>query len=256
MSKYAILGATGNCGLSILQLLSKSPDAHINVLVRSRQKLETSFPSLSSQTNITVFEGSISDINTLSACLTGTRAAFLTVAVTENAPDTSIALDTAKAVVSALQDAKSKGNAKPPKLVVLSSASVDKKFWRNVPAFVHNIMWNANAYIYSDLVRAEEYLRRQEDWVDSVFACPGGMTHDVQKGHELSTENQQTFLGWLDLAAGMIEMAEDADGKWNGQRVSVVLKAGQKARFERWAPLILSKGLLSYYVPWLCKWLP
>ncbi|KAJ4991593.1 hypothetical protein SVAN01_02974 [Stagonosporopsis vannaccii] len=256
MSAYAILGATGQVGGSILELLGSYSENNINVLVRSRTKLETSYPSLSSKPNIRVFEGNISDIAILSQCLKGTHAVFLTVAVTENIPGVSISVDTAHAVISALESLKAQNpHFKPPRLVVLSSASVDDRFWRNVPAFVHNVMYAANAYIYDDLRRAETYLRQYEDCLDMTFVMPGGLTHDVQQGHELSSESQQTFIGFLDLAAGMIEAA-DGDVKWEGKHVSVVLKGGKRARIEWWAPVVLSKGLLCYLCPWLYRWLP
>jgi putative NADH-flavin reductase len=256
MSAYAILGATGQTGGSILQLLGDSPKNKINVLVRSRSKLERSYPPLSSNNNIQVFQGNISDIPTLTQCLKGTKAVFLTVAVTENAPGTSISLDTARAVISGLQTLKAEDpHFKPPRLIILSSASLDDKFWRGVPAFVHNVMYAANSYIYDDLARAETYLRQYEDWLDMTFVMPGGLTHDVQKGHELSAERQQTFISFLDLAAGMVEVA-DADARWEGKHVSVVLKGGRKARFEWWAPVVLGKGLLCHVCPWLYEWLP
>ncbi len=252
MSAYAILGATGQVGSSILQLLSSSPKTHINVLVRSRSKLNTSFPHLSTNPQIRVFEGSISDAPTLSQCLANTKVAFLAVATTDNKPGVSISLDTAHAVVSALQGLRHEDPGfKPPRLIVLSSASLDAKFWRGVPEFVHKVMYAANFYIYEDLARAEEYLREQGDWLDVVFVMPGGLTHDVQRGHKLSTEKQQTFISFLDLAGGMIEVGDAEGGRREGGHVSVVLREGRWARFEWWAPVVLAKGLLCYLFPWL-----
>lgn len=258
MSTYAILGATGSTGLSILQILGASPTAKVNVLVRSRSKLESLYPSLPSNPNITVFEGSISDHAILTSCLAHTNAAFLTVASTFNALGTRIAQDTGHAVVAALQQLRKDAGStpyKPPRLVVLSSASLDDKFWGTAPSFVHRFMWNANIHIYTDLEKQESYLRSHEDWLTCVFVMPGGLTHDVQKGHEISTERQQTFLGWLDLAAAMVEVADEGEGRWDGGRVSVVLKGGQKARFEWMAPVVLAKGFMCYMFPWLEKWL-
>ena len=256
MSAYAILGATGQIGGSILQVLGENPDNKINVLVRSRSKLEHSYPPVVSNRNITVFEGPVSDTQTLASCLKDARAVFLCVAVTVNAPGVSISVDTAEAVIKALQSLQSRDKAfKPPRLVVLSSASLDEKFWSTVPSFVHNVMYAANSHIYDDLARAETYLRQHEDWLDMTFVMPGGLSHDVRQGHELSAERQQTFISFLDLAAGMVEVA-DADARWEGKHVSVVLKEGRKARIEWWAPVLLGKGLLCYAFPWLYAWLP
>ena len=101
-NKYAILGATGQTGSSILSLLSASPTSQINLLVRSKEKLASISPSYLTNPNITIYESTISDIPTLAKCLSGIKAAFLTVAVQANIPGCSIATDTAHAVVAAL----------------------------------------------------------------------------------------------------------------------------------------------------------
>ncbi|KAJ4336420.1 hypothetical protein N0V87_005436 [Didymella glomerata] len=167
MSAYATLGATGQVGGSILHILSENTDYKINVLVRSRSKLEHSYPPVVSNKNIHIFEGSVSDIPTLASCLKELRPAFLCVAVTENTPDVTISVDTTEAVTKAFQWLQSRNRAfKPPRLVVSSSASLDTKFWRTVPSFVHNVMYAANSHIYDNLARAETYLRQHEDWLN------------------------------------------------------------------------------------------
>jgi hypothetical protein len=103
MSAYAILGATRQVGGSILSVLGGNPSARIHVLVRSRAKLEKSYPGLNSNPNIIVYEGTVTDIPLLTACLANTHSIFLTVAVTENKPGVKISVETAHAVVSALQ---------------------------------------------------------------------------------------------------------------------------------------------------------
>jgi putative NADH-flavin reductase len=257
MSAYAILGATGSTGSSILSLLSSSPKNHIKLLVRSKSKLEKFSPSSLTNPNIKIFESSISDTTTLSHCLRNTKAVFLTVAVTANIPGCTISLDTAKAVISALKTLrKDDVNFKPPRLIVLSSASLDDKFWATALAFVHNVMYAANSNIYNDLKEAEKYLREQQDWLSMTFMMPGGIVHDVQRGHELSTTGQQTFVSFLDVAGAMIEVADEEGERWDGEHVSLVLKRGQKAKMEWWAPWILTKGLLVHCAPWTYGYLP
>lgn len=257
MSKYAILGATGNTGSCILSLLSASPSTKINLLVRSKSKLASISPSSISNPNVSIYESTISDISTLAKCLSGTKAAFLTVAVVDNVPGCSIATDTAHAVIEALKMLKEADvTFTPPKLVVLSSSSVDEKFWKDTPAIVHNVLYAANSNIYDDLLRAERYLRSQSDWVQCTFMMPGGIVQDVQKGHELSTQRHQTFVSFLDVAAAMIELADGDAGKWEGENVSLVLKGGRKATFRWWVPVVLAKGLLIHFVPWMYNWLP
>jgi putative NADH-flavin reductase len=256
MSAYAILGATGSTGSSILHLLSASPKNQIKLLVRSKAKLQKISPSSLSKPNIQIFESSISDTSTLTQCLAATKAVFLTVAVTDNMPGTTISLDTAKAVISALQSLREEDpKFKAPRLIVLSSASLDDKFWTTTPDWVHNLLWNCMSHIYNDLRDAEAYLRKHQDWLSVTFMMPGGIVHDVQRGHELSTSGQQTFVSFLDVAGAMIEVADCEGDRWDGQNVSLVLKGEQRARFEWWAPVVLAKGLVVHYAPWMYAWL-
>jgi hypothetical protein len=84
---------------------------------------------------------------------------------------------------------------------------------------------------------------------------PGGLCKDEATGHELSTSKQQTFISFTDLAAAMIETADEGSDRWNGARVSVVLKNGQKAKFEWWAGVVLFKGMLCHLFPWMYPYL-
>jgi putative NADH-flavin reductase len=257
MSTYAILGATGSTGTAILQLLSASPHNHINLLVRSQSKLANLSPSALSNPNIHIFESSISDIPTLTHCLTNTSAVFLAVAVNANVPGCSIAQDTAHAVISALSILKKDdAHFKPPRLIVLSAAPLEPALWPNPSTWQRKLLYCALSNLYADLELAHAYLRSQDSWVSSTFVMPGGIVHDVQAGHEVVADrHQEGFVSYLDVAAAMIEVADHEGGRWEGRNVSLVLKNGRKARVEWWAPWILGKGLVLHYFPWVYGWL-
>ncbi|KAF2007661.1 hypothetical protein P154DRAFT_401 [Amniculicola lignicola CBS 123094] len=247
--KYAVLGATGTVGQSILSILSTTPNKDIHAFVRSKAKLQTSCPDLCSRPQLSIFEGNLTDITTLSECLKGTQAVFLAIGVTENIPRCSVAQNTARAVISALLLLRKQDkNARMPHLIVLSSATLEDKLWREYPPFVHSLVWASFNYIYVDLELAEEYLRDQMDWVSSTFVKPGGLVNDAQKGHALSMERQKTFLSFLDLAAGMVEIADAGADVWEGRSVSVVPTAAD-VKIEWWAVWFMIKGLLCHYLP-------
>jgi hypothetical protein len=258
MSTYAILGATGSTGQSLLTLLSASPDNKINLLVRSRSKLEKLSPAALTNPNIRVFEGPISDIPTLTSCLRNTHAVFLAVAVNSNVPGCTIAQDTARAVISALRTLKEEdeNHWKAPRLIVLSAAPLEPALWPTPNSLQRRILYTALSYLYSDLERAHAYLRSHSSWVSSTFVMPGGIVHDVQVGHEVVTDrHQEGWVSYLDVAGAMIEVADCEGEKWEGQNVSVVLKEGGRARVEWWAPWNLGKGLVVHYFPWVYGWL-
>ena len=254
-TSYAVLGATGNIGQSLLKVLEEQPNKDIHAFVRSKSKLERLSPAICSKANVKIFQGNITDISTLKQCLQGTRAAFLAVAVTDNIPGCSIAQDTARCVVAALQELKEEAPySKLPRLIVLSSASLNDKFWRDIPHILHKLMSMAASYVYEDLAKAEEYLRSQGDWISSTFVKPGGLVHDAQKGYELSTERQQTFLSYLDLAAGMVEIADTDGDVWNMEDVSV-LPTAKDVKIEWWVLWFLVKGWLYHFFPSVYPWL-
>ena len=129
---------------------------------------------------------------------------------------------------------------------------------QEVPKIGQTVMKMAASHIYDDLRKAETFLR-SHDWIKQVYIKPGGLVHDKQRGHALSTKRQQTFLSFLDLAAGMVEVA-DADGdRWDMKNVSVI-PASPGTRIEWRIPLFLFRGLMWHFFPFLYPslsgWLP
>ncbi|KAH9212210.1 hypothetical protein DL95DRAFT_464253 [Leptodontidium sp. 2 PMI_412] len=165
MPTYALLGATGSVGQAILTTLLESPDNKIQAYCRSKEKLTKLSPTIASSTQVQVFEGSLQNTSLLANCLRGAKAAFLTVAEVSNKPGCSIAQETAHAVVSARSLLKKENHPTPhlPKLIVLSSASLDHNLMSNTPKLILNILYCANSYIYNDLREAESYLRSSHE---------------------------------------------------------------------------------------------
>lgn len=274
MATYAVLGATGQTGSHILQLLLRDhPSAEINVLVRSRAKLETMLPDIFDNHNarrIHIYEGTINNIPVLTECLRGVKTAFLTVASMYNTPRIRIAQDQAEAVVAALEklrgdevtkktngvssEAAAKKKTNLPLLVMISSGETEEDpFCLDIPWVARRFLFSCNYWIYTDLIAAEKYLRQKSDWIDTVFFKPGGIAHDIQRGHVLSTDTSQTFISFWDVAAGMIECgSEDSREVWAGKSVSVLSKGNAKFPLE--TPFILFKNLTGYLFPWLSKW--
>ena len=221
-----------------MEVLLKSPEKKIRPFVRSKQKLLTQRSELESLPNVTIFEGTLRNVETLAECFAGATAAFLAIGETDNIPGTSVAQEQASAAVKALELVrKNDPNARLPQLIVLSSAALEKKFMKDFPAAPYAVLKRAAGHIYHDLRLAEEYLR-SHGWVKQVYIKPGGLVHDTPKGHILSTERQQTFLSFLDLAAGMVEVAEADDDTWNLKNVSV-LPAAPGTRFPWFNPYFL-----------------
>lgn len=254
MPTYAILGATGSTGLALLDNLSKSPKYTVNAYVRSKAKLERFRPGISKSEKVQIFEGDLHDIPLITRCISNVSAIFAVVATNFNVPGMTIAQDTAQIIVAALCNLRTQNpDAKLPRIIVLSSASVNPTFSRELPALVRWVTQNAFSYIYEDLRRAERYLRLHKSWMNATFVQPGALVHDAQQGHAVSLDGicldgEQTCLGYLDLAAGMIEVA-DGEGKYDWVGVSVVPTA-RKVEFEWRLPILVGAGLTFHFLPW------
>ncbi|KAL8643844.1 MAG: hypothetical protein Q9226_008085 [Calogaya cf. arnoldii] len=251
MPTYAILGATGKTGGALLELLLKDPNNHINAYVRSKAKLLEQRPDLEKNENIDIYEGSIFDIHLIASTLNPrVHTAFCVLATNENIPGTRIAQDTACSVIAALSLLRNTDvNFTPPKLIFLSSASLNATMSAQLPAIAKALITRAMSHVYADLRFAENNLRLHWSWLDATFVQPGGLTEDVQKGHTLSKDKMSDgFVSYLDLAAGMIEIAESGTYNWMGVSVNATAK---DVKFEPNAPPQILRGLVWHCAPWL-----
>jgi putative NADH-flavin reductase len=255
---YAILGSTGNTGTALLQNLERNPNARVNAYCRNRIKLLNRLPDLKDGGRVNIFEGSIDDQDLMMSCLRGCRAVFLCVSTNDNKPGCCMAQNTAKAVIDALRAIRAEDSTtKLPKLVLLSSGTVDVQFRRNMPSLLLWVLLRSASNVYNDIWEAEKLLRDQEAWLTSVYIKPAMLSVDVQRGHKLDMKDQdENPISYLDLAAGMIEAADDEGGLYDGMDVSVVNTAGHHATFPSGTPMCILVGLLCHYFPWLFPYLP
>ncbi|RYO97392.1 hypothetical protein DL765_011236 [Monosporascus sp. GIB2] len=215
---YAVLGSTGNCGTALIQNLLKSPSNQIHAYCRSQTKLQRLVPEVIDNKQVNVFEGSIYDVDLIASCVSGAKAVFMVVTTNTNIPRCRVAQDLAATVIAALQriKAEARPGLKLPKLVLLSSSTIDDHLARHMPWWFRPVMLTAASNVYEDLRVAEKLLRSHDSWVDTIFIKPGGLSVDVARGHRLTLDEEDSFLSYMDLSAGMIEAVEDEEGRYNG----------------------------------------
>ena len=254
MATYAILGSTGNCGTALIQNLIKNDKYKINAYCRSKAKLFGLMPGVEANPRVTIFQGGIDDVSLLSQCVKGCRAVFICVSTNDNIPGCCLSQDTVKTVLSALRDIKV-GGGRLPKLVLLSSCTVDEYLSRKTPWILHQTLLRSASHVYNDLREAEKLLRAQEDWIKTIYIKPGALAVDKQRGHALSLTDEESPVSYLDLAAAMLEAADDPDDKYDSKNVSVVNTNGA-ASFPSGTPLCILVGLLRHFFPFLHPYLP
>ena len=252
---YTILGVTGNCGQALLQLLLDQKYGRIKVYCRNKDKLFGLAPEVFNSTRVEIFAGSILDVDLFAKAMHGSSAVFLAASTNDNIPGCHISQDLAQTVIKALQKIKSADKAvKMPRLALLSSATIDPWLSRKSP-WINAIVGRSAWHVYRDLELAEAFLRQHENWVSCIYIKPGGLSVDVQRGHRLTLDAEESFVSYLDIAAGMIEAVNDKDGQWDGKNVAVV-NAKSKAKFPPGTPRCIVLGLLRYYLPFLHPYLP
>jgi putative NADH-flavin reductase len=259
---YAILGSTGNCGSAILTtLLQRDERVRIRAFCRNKTKLLDQFPGLDKDGRVQILEGSIQDLTLMISCVEGCQAVFLCVSTNDNLPGCRLGQDTASAVIKALLQLKRRtqseklGTNKSPKLILLSSGTVDEQFSHHVPRLLLPILERSASFVYKDLVETERMLRAEEDWLTSIYMKPGALSVDEKRGYALSLHDQEGPTSYLDLAEAMIEAVDDPDGAYDCKSVSTVCTNGP-ASFPLGTPLCILTGLLRHYFPWLHQYLP
>ncbi|ROV91863.1 hypothetical protein VMCG_09184 [Cytospora schulzeri] len=261
---YAVLGSTGNCGTALIENLLKKPDTLIHAYCRNLSKLLQLLPDIKEDRRVIIFEGNIQDVELLSSCIRGCRAVFLVVSTNDNIPGCRLAQDTAAAVIQTLHGLGHHNDSgdgshratRTPKLVLLSSGTIDTTFSAHVPYLLRQLLLRSASHVYHDVIETEKLLRAEEDWLTTIYIKPGALSVDIQRGHSLSlTDGDDGAVSYLDLAAAMIEAVDDEDGRYDLKNVSVVNTNG-KARFPTGTPLCILMGLLRHYFPFLHPYLP
>jgi oxidoreductase AflX len=188
----------------------------------------------------------------LAQCLRGASIIFSCIDINESIPGQSLAVDTAKAIVSALHvlQQDSPTEYKPPTVVVLSSGAINPQFSKVVLKAFKVILDTALFHAYEDLRRAEAFYKSvaQDDLLNVVFAQPLAiMAGDVPTGYELSTTRCAKVVSYADLGAGIVEMAERGE-EFVGKGVTVVATGDVKGN---WGPNLKSlvKGLYARFLP-------
>ena len=233
MPKYALLGATGSTGSSVLRYLLEEPPKglKVNILVRNKTKLLNAFPKLeeTSAFEVTITVGTPNDSNALQQCLEGSNVIINCIATNESRPDTSIAYDTAAAVIDSLKTLRKLDGAtyQTPTVVTLRAAPVNPVFAAQMPAFGRAMIWFILRFCYLDLQKAGQLyaqIAKEEPGLLEYIYVDSGATQDAdgteRTGYELVTDGHlEGFVSFADLGAAICELAErheDFEGKGVG----------------------------------------
>lgn len=214
------------------------------------------FPELegtkSSQTQI--FEGSIHDIPLLTGCIRDCTAVFLVVSTNDNIPRCHMAQDTAVGVIEALETLKTESGAPVPSCRS-SCFSRPRRSTTNSPA----LRLLSYGGFFSDRPQTCTVISGapKTSSAHSRTRCRRSLSSlgAVSHGHAPSLTEEKSPGSYADLAADMVEAADDADGRFDIRDVGVVSVNGP-ARFPPGAPMCIFMGFVRHYLPCLHAYLP
>jgi hypothetical protein len=194
-------------------------------------------------------------VQLLASCVRDCRAIFQVVSTNDNVPGFRAGQEITIGLIRALESLKQAEGAKTPKLILLSSATLDDTLMRGTPYILRKILRLSASSVYNDLMETEKLLRAQEDWLTTIYIKPGALTVDEQRGHVLSLTQADNLVTYLDLAAAMVEAANDEEGRYDMRSLGVVNTNGA-AKFPPGTPLCILVGLLRHFLPFLHPYLP
>ncbi|KAI7200206.1 hypothetical protein KC343_g4952 [Hortaea werneckii] len=233
MPTYALLGATGATGSAVLRCLLETPpkDLSLNILVRNKAKLLTQFHDLESTKafKLNIFEGTPDDGTPLKQCLKGAEVVHMCIATNESKPGLSLAQDTTKAIISALEQLRKEAGAAytKPTILMLRSAGINEKFQsgREWGKLVGHFVLH---YVYTDLQLACDLLsskvQEAPGLFDYIIVDPPSLHNAdgiARTGHKLVVDEMPPpCLMYADLGAAFCEIAERKD-EFVGEAVGV-----------------------------------
>lgn len=240
-----------------MELLLATPNVKIHAFCRDKDKLHRQFPHIVGTDVVKVFQGGIDDVELIKSCVTDCHVIFHVVSTNDNVPGYRVGLSIAENLILALDRlrAETKSYKTTAKIVLLSSSTIDDHLSRDLPWLLKFVLLRSASNVYEDLRRTEAFLRSHEDRVTTIFMKPGGLSVDVQRGHKIDLNHEESFVSYLDLSAAMIEAADDPDGTYDMKNVGVVNTNGS-ATFPHGTPLCVAIRLIRHFLPFLHPYLP
>ncbi|OGM40087.1 hypothetical protein ABOM_011406 [Aspergillus bombycis] len=251
--QICLLGATGRTGRGILQILltENYSDWALHIYVRSRAKLLSFFPGIEAFTGVKIFEGSITDVELWRQCFSGADIIISALGENENIAGLRLLQDAANTTVSALQvlSQEDSSNWRRPRLILLSSDTLNPTVAAARPRLVHWVVSNAFCYAYDDLRKAQAVYEAHPQLLRLCLVQPPALVEEGSSGHIIGTERGSLAVSYADLAAGFVEIAI-SDGYRNSS--AVIVSSASKDRLRHVPELTrrIVRGTLARYIPW------
>ncbi|KAK1997689.1 hypothetical protein LX36DRAFT_657265 [Colletotrichum falcatum] len=250
----AIFGATGRTGSETLKAILAKPNHHfmLRIFVRSRDKLISMFPQFKTDQNVRIIEAQVTDISSVRGCLEGSDTIICALGDNDNKPTVRVLQDATKSIATALNQLKNEAGGKweRPRLLLLSSATWNKRFEAQTPVAVSWLIKNAFYYPYADLLRAQETLQSEPELVKLLLVQPPAIIEEEASGYIISAASVGLAVSYADLGTAFAELATEEAYEEIGA-VGVTSNLAEKG-FSRYGFEIMYRvvrGLMASFIP-------
>ncbi|KAM0820925.1 putative NAD(P)-binding domain-containing protein [Seiridium cardinale] len=249
--RIAFLGATGGTGSATLRSLLARQDHkfQLQIFVRSKAKLLRLFPELEASPTSKIWEGQLDNVDTMKDCLRGADIIICTLGENQDIPGLHVLQDGARSMMAALDLLQTEDGWKKPRLIFLSSATLNARFAAATPAPMIWILRTAFCHPYADLLAAQAIFTAKPHLLSLLLVQPPAIVEDDATGHEISTESVRLAVSYADLGAAFAELALERSYDKLGA-VGVSSQGGDA--FGKYGLELASRmviGLLAGYVP-------
>ncbi|KAK2053974.1 hypothetical protein LY76DRAFT_619563 [Colletotrichum caudatum] len=219
-----IFGATGRNGSETLKAILAKPDHPfaLRIFVRSRDKLISMFPRLKTD-DVRIIEAQV-----------------------------RVLQDTTKSIVTGLSQLKSDtgGKWKRPRVILLFSATWNKRFDAQRSVAVRWLIKNAFYYPYADLLRAHKTLQSEPELVKLLLVQPPAIIEEEASGYTISAESVRLAVSYADLGAAFAELVrEEAYEEIGAVGVTSNLAKKGLSRYGFEMLYRLIRGLMASFIP-------
>lgn len=252
----ALFGATGGTGSATVRAFMRlqefqKPLVQLHLMVRSTNKLLSMIPDIRLYSNIHIWEGQLTDEETVAQVLRNANTIICALGENSNIPGCHVLQDVAASIIHVLGHFESScgGEWTKPRLILLSSSTWNNRFVAHEPALVVWLLKKAFYHPYLDLRRATAHLAAVPQLLSLLLVQPSALVEEEASGMEISTDSVSLAVSYADLGEAFMELSV-GESYNHLQAVGVSSKGGNDLGKYWWVVLSrIIRGIAEGYVP-------
>jgi len=222
--KTAIVGANGGTGFWLVAVGTMNPQQQITACVKSKELFETRISTSldfdeTLKSKLQIASCDIFSKSLLLSCLAGNDTVVVSVIPDWPFKNVSIFSQGIRNIVETIRELRKGGNSAPQRLIVIGSGGMEKdkmKLWKMGSPLLYLLFLKPFMMqeIYDDMIRMEEYLKKEVSDVAWTIVRAPALSNDALKGYYRTSlegliRRRDAPLPRADLACYLLSILED-----------------------------------------------